>query len=575
MLLKKVRIENFRSLNNIDFDMGEYLVVFGKNNEGKSNILKAIKRYDEIISFLIQNEKRYTKDKGIKLREYFFRDSSKKTKISFENDIPIEIQKLKSTKKRTNLSLTFELEDDEVVSLNNLLTSTSRATNFLEITVSFSRDFDCKVMIKLKKNGRSLSVLKNIFITLNFIQNNFSIDYIPSIRTEEHSVDIIENIISQKLKGLEESPDYIESVNKISQLQIEALNEISKSIAPDLNKYLNSIRNVEIVPLRQNLIRFMRTNYDVIIDDGKKTSLVDKGDGIKSLVALSLLEENEGKSRILMIDEPEAHLHSGAIKALEKQIKSECNDQQVLVASHHQIFVNRNDFSKNLILSSGKLNKKVDIKMIREELGVGLGENLLNSELVLLVEGETDKCFLEKYIKLTNKHLNNAIKENKLVIDVLRGTKHLESKLNFYISGLCKCLCFLDNDDASSKAIRNIFSKKLLDKSQIFVVPLYGKKNSELEDLYNEKFIFKQVDNFFALTNSISRKNLQKEEKFTKKLDTILDSYGKQIEKSEDFKWHLIEKISSFEDASFISDEGIMYLDSIIDRISQELNILQ
>ena len=44
------------------------------------------------------------------------------------------------------------------------------------------------------------------------------------------------------------------------------------------------------------------------------TSIENKGDGIKSLVAIGLIEsmsfENlQGKSLILCIEEPEAHLH--------------------------------------------------------------------------------------------------------------------------------------------------------------------------------------------------------------------------------------------------------------------------
>jgi len=169
MLLKKIRIENFRSLKNIEFDMSNYIVVFGKNNEGKSNILKAIKRFWDILPSLVQNEKRYTKSDGIKLREYYFRENYKNKKMNIEKDIPIEILELKNTKKNTNLTLTFELDEIELQRLNELLTSTSRATNYLEVTICYNRDLDCKVFVKLKETGRSLSVLKNIFITLSFL----------------------------------------------------------------------------------------------------------------------------------------------------------------------------------------------------------------------------------------------------------------------------------------------------------------------------------------------------------------------------------------------------------------------
>ena len=574
MLLKKIRIENFRSLKNIEFDMSNYIVVFGKNNEGKSNILKAIKRFWDILPSLVQNEKRYTKSDGIKLREYYFRENYKNKKMNIEKDIPIEILELKNTKKNTNLTLTFELDEIELQRLNELLTSTSRATNYLEVTICYNRDLDCKVFVKLKETGRSLSVLKNIFITLSFLLDNFSVDYIPSIRTEEHSVDIIENIISQKHKVLEESEEFIEALNKINELQTNLLADLSKTIEPDLKKYISSIKSVEIISLRQNLIRFIRSNNDIIIDDGKKTSLIDKGDGIKSLVALSLLQSNDGKNRILMIDEPESHLHSGAIKELESKIKNESKQQQVLISTHHQIFVNRNNYSNNLVLSSGSLKKNTDIRMIRKELGVGLGENLLNAELVVLVEGETDKLFLQTYIELKDENLATFIRENRLVIDVLRGTKNLESKLLFYKSGLCRNICILDNDVASKNVLKTVEKENLLDNRHIFVVPLYEKESAELEDLYDEQFIFSSVDNFFELKNSIERKEMRNKDKFTNRLKAILDTYGKQFnaKEEEDFKWYLLRQAAESSSLDFISKEGTLFFDPIIERIKSEIN---
>lgn len=575
MLLEKVKIQNFRSLKNIEFDMSNYIVVFGKNNEGKSNVLKAIKRYWEIITILEQYERRYNKSNGIKLLNFYFKKStnlnSKRSNI--ESDIPIEILELRKTKKNTSITLIFKLENDELHTLNEKLTSTSRATSYLEITVCYNRDLDCKVIVRLKKDGRALSVLKNIFIILKFLLENLSIDYIPSIRTEEHSVEIIEDIISQKLRRLEEAPEFINSLNVISDLQEQLLSDLSKTIEPDLKKYLDRIKSVEIKPLRQELIRFIRNNNDIIIDDGMKTSLKDKGDGIKSLVALSLLQNNNGKNRILMIDEPEAHLHSGAIKELESKIKDESNSQQVLIASHHQIFVDRNNYSSNLILSSGRLKKKTNLRMIREELGVGLGENLLNAELVILVEGETDKEFVKCYIELTNKEIASLIKENRIVIDVLRGTKNLESKLLFYKSGLCRNLCILDNDQASRDVIKKITASKLLDKKYIYTVPLYEKKESEIEDLYDEEFIYSKIDKFFNVSNSINRCKMRKDEKFTNKLKYILDSYGKSFSKDEEegFKWFLIEQSISLDDVSFVSEKGQLFLNPIIESINKEV----
>ena len=50
MNLSKVYIENFRSIKEVNLSLSNYSVVFGKNNEGKSNIMKAIYRGWNIIN---------------------------------------------------------------------------------------------------------------------------------------------------------------------------------------------------------------------------------------------------------------------------------------------------------------------------------------------------------------------------------------------------------------------------------------------------------------------------------------------------------------------------------------------
>ncbi len=41
-MIKKVKITNFRSIKNITVNFLPYMVFVGKNNSGKSNIMKAI-----------------------------------------------------------------------------------------------------------------------------------------------------------------------------------------------------------------------------------------------------------------------------------------------------------------------------------------------------------------------------------------------------------------------------------------------------------------------------------------------------------------------------------------------------
>ena len=42
MKIKRVQIENFRSIKSVDLNLMSYMVFVGKNNSGKSNLMKAI-----------------------------------------------------------------------------------------------------------------------------------------------------------------------------------------------------------------------------------------------------------------------------------------------------------------------------------------------------------------------------------------------------------------------------------------------------------------------------------------------------------------------------------------------------
>ena len=42
MKIARVRIENYRSIKQLDFSPNNYCALIGENNAGKSNILKAI-----------------------------------------------------------------------------------------------------------------------------------------------------------------------------------------------------------------------------------------------------------------------------------------------------------------------------------------------------------------------------------------------------------------------------------------------------------------------------------------------------------------------------------------------------
>ncbi|HFR3587888.1 TPA: ATP-dependent endonuclease [Streptococcus suis] len=562
MRVEKIEIKNFRSLESVEINVSDFIVILGKNNEGKSNVLKSINRFDSLIDYFISRKERFIKDKSLHLMEGYFRPES------IEADVPLSIRNLKRTSKNISIGIIFSLTEQEQEELNSIKFSGTKTNGYLEINFTYTRDLVASISVKLREDVKAIRSSEKVIEILNFYRNNFNIRYIPTIRTEDNANEIIRRILSERLETLNSNPEYINAINRAQNIQSDLLSEIAEEIKPDLVQYIPEIKNIKIQSKR-TLQRLLSSNVDIFLDDGKDTNLADKGDGIKSLVVMSLLSSIDTGSCLLLVDEPESHLHSKAIRELQNKLKTIPNNNQIILASHHQIFVNRNHIEKNYILSRGKVLPNTSIKKIRDELGVSLGENLLNAEYVILVEGETDKKILLKYIKDTNNKLHRAIHDDRLVIDSLGGVKHFLSKYNYYVQSLCKLAIILDND----KIVEDVLSKYEIEKSNVYRVPKNGKNESEFEDLLNEEFLFKEVDKTWGLDNSISRKNKDVQKKFTDKLRGILDSYGKSMGKveEEEFKWRLVRSIEIEAIENYTTETLKGFIDPILNKIQVEL----
>ena len=569
MKISDVYIENFRSISEAKLNLSNYSVVFGKNNEGKSNIMKAIYRAWNIIgdfstysyaSIGLRNKKN-----GFRIKHNGIAFSN--TNKEIEDDITIDS---KNKSKIITIGLYFNLTSDEQVKLNKLMRSKTKITEKIYVEVKYDESLFYKCKIKLNKNGRFLMSPENIHASVAFIIQNFDIDYIPSIRTEETATDIVQNAVKERLKDLRLREEYNEAISLVNELQDQELKKLSSQIEPDLKRYLKNITSIEVVSLRNDrpVINYgYSRDIDIHIDDGRLTSIKNKGDGIKSLIALSILQTSESSNRLLMIDEPEAHLHSGAIRELKSKIKNDTLNHQTLICSHHQIFVDRNQISNNKILNNGSIQDNTNIRKIRNELGVSLSENLLSSEIVLLVEGDTDKYIIEKFISKNNPKLKSYIDDGRFFIDSIQGVRNLSTRVSIYEAGLCKIICLLDNDDAT----KDIKKEESGSETEYYYIPKQGKKEAEIEDIFEEEFIFKVVEKVFKIKDAIKRKGIMRDFKFTKGLEKLIDSYrGGTLEKADEnmFKWTVVKDLQNQETLP-IKKEYEMFLKGIFEEIER------
>ena len=150
-------------------------------------------------------------------------------------------------------------------------------------------------------------------------------------------------------------------------------------------------------------------NVDEIITKIEKNEYwvpIDKlSDGMLNLIRILLQLSSSNKGDILIIDEPELHLHPSASKKLRHLIFERKNDIQILCATHSPIFLDPS-FIDTIILnqnSNGNIESKIieskHVDLALSELGSS-GLDALLYDVIIWVEGHSDKIYIEKWLEL-------------------------------------------------------------------------------------------------------------------------------------------------------------------------------
>lgn len=228
-----------------------------------------------------------------------------------------------------------------------------------------------------------------------------------------------------------------------------------------------------------------RRDVDIELDDGVKTNLTYKGDGVKSLITIALLSQVRAiKNRIIIVDEPENHLHPEAIHYIKDVLYNIPKNNQVLIATHSPILVNRTDVKSNIIVENNEAKPAQKIDEIRKSLGVLTSDNLQYADYVIVVEGLTDKTFIETYIKRYKPSLQKHIQSNKMQIRSIGGTNNLMYELCGLERYFCNYIVLLDNDSAGKTAKEKAIRELNIDGNRFRFYTCANGRDTELEDLY-------------------------------------------------------------------------------------------
>lgn len=564
MKLVSFSVQNYRSIAKANrIEVGRSTVLVGPNNEGKSNVLRALVTAMQVL----RTGSRRVIAKGVRLLLPFSLRGSRP--YDWEEDFPINLQSTRPDGVST-FSLEFELDDDEIEAFRSEVHSNLNGT--LPIQLELGRNSVTFTVPKKGPGGRKLS--EKASLIANFVAQRIEFEYIPAIRTAESSERVVNSLVGKELASLEELPEYKEAMTKIKELQQPVLDKLSESVQSTMVGFLPAIRSVRFEIAEEQRALALRRSSRIIVDDGTPTDLEHKGDGVQSLAALALMRHaseigSKGKSFVIAIEEPESHLHPSAIHVLRKVINELGQKYQVVITTHSPLFVDRLNIPSNILVNHNRAVPAKSVDQIRSILGVRASDNLRHAELVLVVEGDEDKAAIRALMRIYSPQLAGAIDSGKLAFETLAGGTNLSYVIGLLRDALlCGFHCFLDNDDCGRKSYEKARLEGLVDVGDVNFAGVPGMNDSEMEDLYDLAFYKDLIWNQYKVSLEANAKFKTNKKKWSDRVGDVFKTSGKAWDASveEGIKAKLADLVAANPTAALHAQKR-----GVIDNLAQTL----
>lgn len=477
MHLTKIEIRDYRSIDYAKIEhIDRFVTLIGANNEGKTNVLKAIRlglSSLENIQFT-----RITRNSGT-LR---VRRRSNDESYNWQYDFPVSKQEKKGNQSSV-IRLDFSLSPDEIEDFHSNFNI--KINGRIPVVLRFSKS---GLDVDIPKQGKGKpGIQSNLAEIAEWVSERVNFTYVPAIRTAENAQDIVTSLIQKAIRQAEQ-PILEKVSDELTAARGRAISEVESQLTQTLKKFVPAVQSISVRDVSPSRRLPNRNEYLIEVDDGIATPIFQKGDGIQSLATLALMRSQEtagslAASSIVAIEEPEAHLHSDAIHQVRTVISEQLPNTQVFVATHSPIFVQRRMLGSNIIVRSSSAQPAKSLGEIRDVLGVRAPDNLNSAAVVLLLEGQTDCDFFRKHICSAGGILANKIDSGELLLVDLDGAGNAEFYCRHYAGLSCEVFVMLDNDSSGRQHAENAIEKGLVSDSNVAFYTHSLRSSVDLEDL--------------------------------------------------------------------------------------------
>lgn len=432
-----IELSNFKKFDEINVDLNEHglTLISGVNNSGKTSLLHALAVWEYAKILLIN----YRGNESL-LEDY---DVEKKgLGIAPESFSPISIPSLKYLWKdqRTNGSYQLKIKVGWKGTENRNL--------HLEIAYTLNGN-----NFAIKKSDSNLTVADKIptiaylppFGGMNENESWLSIADRRKLIGKGQAGSVIRNLLLDLHEAHEKTlearkNELFPNRQRLNQIDQQRLKEISTEwrqlklilaevfhvhlYVHDFDSQFHNFISVDVLDLVKNPETQAKER-----NNSSKRDLMVEGSGFLqwlSVFALALDKNND----VLLLDEPDAHLHSSLQSLLMEKLENICeeNSKQILMVSHSSELIKSIDYQKILHVENSKaeyLKNNEEKVLVLEGLGskyFPLLDSMIEHKKVLLVENSSDARILKSLCEKLGKEWPQNL------VEWVTNKKHKERK---------------------------------------------------------------------------------------------------------------------------------------------------